>query len=80
MLGAFSSQGQCKLFIIMRCPYYKRVSVERGLAALACSSISFLEIVERAYGNKNCGGIIDRRSRGVGLGKRGLHADRLKAH
>ena len=53
MLGAFSSQGQSKLFVIMRCPYYKRVSVERGLAALACSSISFLEIVDRAYGNKN---------------------------
>ena len=49
MLGVFSSQGQSKLFVIMRCPYYKRVSVERGLDALACSSISFLEIVEGAY-------------------------------
>ena len=55
MLGAFPSQGQSKLFV-MRCPYYKRVSVERGLDALACSSISFLEIVERVYGNKNRGG------------------------
>ena len=56
MLGVFYSQGQSKLFVIMRCPYYKRVSVERGLDALACSSISFLEIVERGYGNKNRGG------------------------
>jgi len=50
------NQGQSKLFVIMRCPYYKRVSVKRGLIALACSSISSLEIVERVYGNKNRGG------------------------
>ena len=77
MLGAFSSQGQSKLFV-MRCPYFKPVSVERGLDALACSSISFLEIVERVYGNKTAGGIIDRRSREVGGGNMPIDCKHIK--